>query len=306
MNKLSLSVIILTHQEEKNLQDCLESIQGWVENIFIVDAYSTDKTLEIARRYTDKIHQHPWENYAKQFNWALENLPLNTEWVMRLDADERLTAGLKDELISSLNNLAPEISGLYVKRRVYFLGKWMRHGGYYPAWLLRLWRKDKGYCEKRYMDEHIKLREGRPGFLRNDIIDENRKNLYFWIDKHNRYATREAIDILNSEYHFLPFDTLEEKLQGTQEARKRWLKTKIYLKSPLFIRAFLYFIYRYFIKLGFLDGPQGLTWHFLQGFWYRFLVDAKLYEIYTKAGKDKAAVREFIREEYGVNLDEAG
>jgi hypothetical protein len=186
------------------------------------------------------------------------------------------------------------------------MGKWIRHGGYYPVWLLRIWRKDKGYCEARYMDEHIKLIEGRPKFLENDIIDENHKNLHFWVTKHNSYATREAIDILNSKYHFLAFDTLENKILGTQETRKRWLKEKFYLKMPLFIRPLFYFIYRYFIKLGFIDGPEGLIWHFLQGFWYRFLVDAKLYEVYKKAGRDKDAIKKFIQEEYEVILDETG
>lgn len=276
--KLPISVIILTYNEEKNIEECLKSVYDWVDEIFIVDSYSTDGTLEIAKKYTDKIYQHPFENYAKQFNWALKNLPLKNEWIMRLDADERVTPELKEELLKKLPELQEDITGLYVKRRVYFMGRWIKHGGYYPTWLLRIWRKGKGYCEERWMDEHIKITEGKVFFLDNDIVDDNKKDLHWWIGKHNSYATREAIDILNLRFNFLKYDNIKPAFFGTQEQRKRWLKEKLYARMPLFIRPFLYFIYRYFIKFGFLDGKEGLIFHFLQGFWYRFLVDAFIYE----------------------------
>ncbi len=301
--KLPISVIILTYNEEKNIQYCLNSIYGWVEEIFIVDSYSTDNTLGIAKKYTDKTYQHPFENQSKQFNWALENLPIKTEWVMRLDADEYVMPQLKEELLVKLPYLPQEITGLYVKRRVNFLGKWIRHGGYYPIWLLRIWRYGKGYCEERWMDEHIKVNEGKKIFLDNDIVDDNKKNLNWWIDKHNSYATREAIDILNLKYNFLKYDNIESKLAETQEKRKRWIKEKVYVKMPLFFRPFLYFIYRYFFKLGFLDGMKGLIFHFLQGFWYRFLVDAKIYEIKKIAKEDAKTVKDVIGELYNIHLE---
>ncbi len=303
MTKLPISVIILTYNEEKNIEDCLKSVYGWVDEIFIVDSYSTDKTLEIASKYTDKIYQHPFENQAKQFNWALEDLPIQTEWIMRLDADERATPELKEELLKKLPNLDKSITGLYIKRRVYFLGKWIKHGGYYPTWLLRVWKMGKGYCEERWMDEHIKVTEGEVLFLNNDIIDDNKKDLHWWIEKHNSYATREAIDILNLRYKFLDYDTVPAKLFGSQEQRKRWLKEKIYANLPLFVRPFLYFIYRYFLRLGFLDGKEGLIWHFLQGFWYRFLVDAKIYEIERNIKRYKKSVKEILRDDYNIHLE---
>jgi glycosyltransferase involved in cell wall biosynthesis len=297
---LPISVIILTYNEEKNIEECLKSVYGWVEEIFIIDSYSTDKTLEIAKKYTDKIYQHPFENYAKQFNWALENLPIKTEWIMRLDADEFVTQELKNELIDTIPNIDKEITGLYVKRRIYFFDRWMK--GIYPIWVLRIWRYGKGYCEERWMDEHIKITEGKVYFLKNDIVDNNKKNLHWWIGKHNSYATREAIDILNLKYKFLKYDNVEPKLFGTQEQRKRWLKENFYAKMPLFIRPFLYFIYRYFLKFGFFDGKEGLIWHFLQGFWYRFLVDAKIYEIEKKAKKENKSIKEVFEEMYDVKL----
>lgn len=298
-----ISVIILTYNEEKNIEACLKSLDGWAEDIFVVDSYSNDHTLEISRIFTDKIFQHPFENQAKQLNWALENLPINTEWVMRIDADEKVMPALRDELVDKLHTLENDITGLYVKRRVYFMGRWIKHGGYYPTWLLRIWRKNKAYCEERWMDEHMKVVEGKVSFLESDIIDENRKDLHWWIGKHNSYATREAIDIFNLKYGFLDYDTIPSKLLGTQEQRKRWIKEKIYANMPLFVRPFLYFVYRYIIKLGFLDGREGLIWHVLQGFWYRFLVDAKIYEIEKRARSEGKSVREVISDLYGIEFD---
>jgi glycosyltransferase involved in cell wall biosynthesis len=279
MTKLSISVIILTYNEEKNIEECLRSVYGWADEIFIVDSYSTDRTLEIARRYANKIYQHPFETQAKQFNWALDNLPISTEWIMRLDADERLTSELCNELREKLPSMPEEVTGLYVKRRVYFMGRWIKHGGYYPIWLLRIFRRGKGRCEERLMDEHIVVTEGKTIQLKNDIIDYNRKGLSFWIEKHNQFATREMLDILAIGSHQNVSNlTINASLKGFQGSQKRWLKQNFYLKLPLFFRAFLYFIYRYFFRLGFLDGKEGLIFHFLQGFWYRFLVDAKIYE----------------------------
>ncbi|MDW8002921.1 MAG: glycosyltransferase family 2 protein [Deltaproteobacteria bacterium] len=299
--KLPISVIILTYNEEVNLEDCLKSVHDWVEDIFIVDSYSTDKTVEIAKRYTDKIYYHPFENYAKQFNWALENLPIKTEWVMRLDADERATFDLQKELSKVLFSVDKEVTGIFVKRKVFFMERWIKHGTYYPVWLLRVWRHHSGRCEQRWMDEHIKLIRGRPIFVNGDIEEHNRKTLHWWIDKHNSYATREAIDILNLKYAFFTSDDIQPNFFGSQPERKRWLKEK-YARLPLFIRPLFYFVYRYFLKLGFLDGIEGLIWHFLQGFWYRFLVDAKIYEIEKKAKKEGKTVPEVIRQLYNINL----
>ena len=223
-DKISLSVIILTYNEEKNIEKCLKSLYEWVEEIFIVDSFSTDKTLEISKRYTNKIYQHPFKNHAEQFNWALDNLSLKSKWIMRLDADERVTPELKDELIRKLSNLSCTINGLYVKRRVYFMGKWIKHGDLYPRWPLRIFRKNKAKIEERWMDEHIKLSEGKVLYLKNDIIDDNRNNISWWINKHNNYATRETIDILNLKYNFIKRNNVKPKLLGKQEQKKRWLK----------------------------------------------------------------------------------
>jgi glycosyltransferase involved in cell wall biosynthesis len=272
-----LSVIILTHNEAANLPTCLGSLQPLNAEIFIIDSGSSDSTIEIANEFGCQVFTHPWENYAKQLNWGLENLPISTPWIMRLDADERLTSELADELTRTLPKASVEVTGYQVKRQVFFMGRWIRHGGYYPTWLLRVWRNGIGTCEQRWMDEHIILSEGKVADLKYDIIDENQKGLTFWTDKHNRYADREVKDLLGVLVE--ENDDLINSNQSSQAGKRRWVKKNFYARSPLFLRAFLYFLMRYIVGLGFLDGMQGLIFHFLQGFWYRFLVDAKIYEI---------------------------
>jgi glycosyltransferase involved in cell wall biosynthesis len=273
-----LSIVILTRDEEKNLPTSLASISGLKAQVFIVDSGSTDGTIAIAEASGCRIYTHPFVNYATQYEWALANLPLATPWVMRLDADERLTEELVAELRTELPRMPDDVSAIEVRRRVYFWGKWIRHGGYYPTWLLRIWRRGLAKCEQRFMDEHMVVASGRIVRMSGDIIDENHKGLGFWTDKHNRYADREVQDLMSIARDNEGSGAMPEGQAGT----RRWLKERIYAKSPLFARAFLYWAFRYFIRLGFLDGRAGLVFHFLQGFWYRFLVDAKLHEMRIK------------------------
>lgn len=294
--KFPISVIILTYNEEIHLERLLRNIADWSDEVFIVDSFSTDKTLEIAKKYGGKIVQHSFENQAQQFNWALDNLKIKNEWILRLDADEYLTEELKEEISFFLNPLTPrsarlrfrlgleekeissseKVNGFYMKRRVYFMGRWIKHGAYYPIWLLRLFKKGKARSEQREMDEHLVLLEGKSEKLKNDFIDDNKKLLSDWITKHNNYSSREVEEVLK-EVRGRKQEVSAGKISG-QTARKKWMKNNFYYKMPLFFRACAYFCYRYFIRLGFLDGKEGLVFHFLQGFWYRFLVDAKIYE----------------------------
>lgn len=296
-----ISVIILTFNEEKHIARCIKSIFPFTHKIFIVDSGSTDKTVEIAERLGAIVQYNPWVNYAQQFNFGIENNPHKTKWLMRMDSDEYIMPELSEEISSKLAGLNDQISGIYVKRRVMFFNKWIRHGAYYPIWLLRIWRNGRGVCEETWMDEHIKITEGITQNFSHDIVDHNLNNLTWWTQKHNLYAIREVIDLLNMKYDFRDFESVEPKLFGSQEQRKRYLKMK-YASLPLFTRPFMYFIYRYFFRLGFLDGTKGLIWHFLQGFWYRFLVDAKIYEVYQRVGKDKNAIVDFFQKEYNKNL----
>jgi len=264
--------MILTRDEEENLPYALASLSDMGARIFIVDSGSNDRTSEIARSAGCEFVFHAFDTHARQVNWAIDNLPLNCDWVLRLDADERLTPELKAELMRKLPALPEDVSGLMIKRRVYFWGRWMKHGGYYPTWLLRIWRHGMAKCEDRAMDEHMLVSGGRIEKLEYDIIDENRKGLSFWIDKHNRFSDNEVTSQQQAQ------STLASHDAGGPTARKRFLKNSLYGASPLFIRAFLYWWFRYFILLGILDGVAGFVFHFLQAFWYRLVIDAKLYE----------------------------
>lgn len=273
-----VSVLILTHNEEKNIRKCIESILPLTSSIYIVDSDSDDRTVEIATELGAKVTTHRWTNYADQLNWGLDHCDFKTDWLMRLDADEELTPKLVEMLRVFLASPAPDVTGIYVRRRVFFLGRWIKHGGYYPTWLLRVFRKGIGRCEALWMDEHIIVSTGTTLHMRADIIDYNNKDLTFWTDKHNKYANREVLDILNKRGNSHSESSLSASLTKSQAESRRWMKDRVYGHAPLFVRPFLYFFYRYFIRLGFLDGKEGLIFHFLQGFWYRFLVDAKLYE----------------------------
>ncbi|MDR6562611.1 MULTISPECIES: glycosyltransferase family 2 protein [unclassified Arcicella] len=296
-----ISVIILTFNEEKHIKRCVESLLAFTDKIFIVDSGSTDKTVEIAESLGAKVVQRPWVNYAIQFNYGIQNNPYNTTWLMRMDADEYVLPALAEEINLKLSGTAPEIGGMYIKRRVIFFDKWIRHGAYYPIWLLRIWRSGQGACEESWMDEHITLTSGKTIQMENDIVDHNLNNLTWWTQKHNLYAIREVIDLLNIKYNFRNFESVEPNFFGSQEQRTRFLKVK-YASIPLFIRPIIYFIYRYIFRFGFLDGKQGFIWHFLQGFWYRFLVDAKVYEVYHRVGKDKKAIEKFFKDEFNKDL----
>jgi len=285
-DKLPVTVIVLTYNEEQNLANCLRSVADWASEIFVVDSGSTDRTLGIARQYTDQIIVHEFVNQAQQFNWALDKLPIRSEWVLRLDADEYLLPELKAEIIAILPTLPSHVTGLYMKRRVYFKGRWIRHGAYYPTWLLRLFRQGKARSEQLEMDEHIIVLEGETRHLQHDFVDHNHKDLAFWTGKHEQFATREA-RALTRKAQADELSAMQGKLGG-QPARKRWLKGNIYARSPLFLRAFAYFLYRYIFRLGFLDGTEGLVFHFLQGCWYRFYVDARIWE--ARQGQSKALV----------------
>ncbi|MBR9911297.1 MAG: glycosyltransferase family 2 protein [Gammaproteobacteria bacterium] len=278
--KNSISVIILTFNEEVHIKRCIESLLPLVENIFIVDSFSKDRTVEIATSLGGKVYQRKWKNYADQFQWGLDNCAIDTEWVMRMDADEYIEQDLIDELPKVLASTNSEVSGFYIRRKYFFLGKWVRHGAVYPLNLLRVWRTGKGRIEDRWMDEHIVLSgTGKTVQLNGHIVDDNLNNTRWWTDKHNKYADREMIDILDRKYLlFSSDDALKSNQESSQAKIKRVVKEGVYNRLPVFIRPLLYFLYRYFVRLGFLDGVRGFAFHFFQGYWYRSLVDLRVFE----------------------------
>lgn len=249
-----ITFIVLTKNEGKNIEACISSAKTLAKRIIVVDSGSNDKTVEIAQQCGAETVFHEWCGHANQFNWALENCNIKTEWVFRLDADERVSKELAEEIIS-LND-ENGVNGYSMRWRVYFMDKWIKHGGTHKPYFLRLFRYEKGRVENKIMDEHI-IVEGEVKKLSNDLIHYDYKGLDAWVNKHVWYSNLE-IETYN----------------------KRAINNKrgFYYKLPLFLRAKLYYWYRYYLQLGFLDGREGKILIYLQAYWYRFLVDAKIYE----------------------------
>jgi len=303
-NTLTLTAVVMTFNEEKNLEACLRSIVGKVDQIIVIDSFSTDRTIEIAKRYTSDIYQHEFLNYAKQYLWGMENCEIRNEWVLRIDADERWTS-------QGFNTLRPLIEkdlcdGVNVRMKIYFMGRWLRHGGMYPNLFLRVYKRSKGKMEDRWMDEHIAA-DGAVVDADIDVLECNydrQENIVPWIAKHNAYSTREALENLISRNDLRPVDSIAN-LWGNSTERKRWAKERIYSNVPLFVRPCAYFAYRYFLQRGFMEGREGLVFHTLHAFWYRFVVDVKVLQIEQNAKKSGHSIIEVIREHWGIELHPA-
>lgn len=273
--RIPVTVIILTRNEELNIAECLESVQ-WAAEVIVLDSFSTDSTVQIAKGMGAKVFSHSFEGYARQRNWALSDLPICNEWVLILDADERIP----DELASEIGRCVrvPEIAkaGFYLARRHIFMGRWLKHGGLYPTWGMRLFRRRLARYEDRPMNEHVIL-EGGAGYLKQAFEHRDRRPLSNWIAKHNRYADLQAAEYFGDRAGRFP-ESLPPRLFGTQAARKRWLKLRVWNRLPLLFRPFLFFFRNYVLKAGFLDGRPGLIYHVLWSFWFPFLADVKIIE----------------------------
>jgi len=306
MNNLqSLTAIILTYNEEMHLQRCLDSLKDVCSDIIVVDSYSTDTTTAIAIANGARVYQNKWTNHATQINWGIANGEIDTAWVIRVDADEYLTKELATDIKNKLSGIDSSIHGLRVKRLMYFLDKPLKKAGMYPIWHVKLWRNGSAICEQRWMDERMKILQGETAHLDGDLVDHNLNNITWWTQKHNGYATREAIDILDKLYNFTNSESVKANLFGKGEERRRWFKLR-YLKLPLFLRPFLFWFIRYFLQGGFLEGKRGFVWNILQCGWYRFLVDAKIYEAYRAAGKNKEGLIQHFKNEYGYDVTKVG
>lgn len=300
---MKIVAVILTSNEGRHLRRCIESIKEVADEVLVMDCYSTDDTLEVANELGARVHQKVWVNYAIQFNYALSQLTEDIEWVLRIDADEYLTPALVVEIRQNLVNLPGDVVGVHLPRRMTFMGRLIRHGGVFPVQVLRLFRRGAGQCENRWMDEHIKV-AGKTVDFKSELIDDNLNSLTWWVNKHNIYASREVVDLLNLEYGFMPHDTVASLSNGSQASLKRWIKEKVYARLPGGFRAFAYFCYRYFLRFGFLDGKEGTAFHVLQGFWYRYLVDAKLTEVKRYIRNNSCSVEQSIRDVLGIDVTE--
>lgn len=265
------AVILLSYNSEDTLGATLLSARRVAAEIFVVDSFSEDGTVELARSLGAIVVQHEFEHYGAQRNWAIDNLPIVSKWQLHLDADE----WMDDELVAAILALPeePQHAGYFIARYLRFLGRVLRHGGMSPTWHLRLFRTGAGRCEDRKYDQHYLLANGTSGRLQGAMIDDIRMPLTEWIARHNRWADSEVAELSSRETH----GRIKPDARGNPAERKRYLRQK-YDRMPLFLRAFALFLYRYLFRLGFLDGAEGLVFWVLQTFWFRFLVDAKIWE----------------------------
>lgn len=263
-----ITAIILTRNEENYIVDCINSIKPIVKRIFIVDSFSDDNTVKIARKNGAEVIEHDFYNYATQYKYAVEAANISTKWILRIDADERLSEKSAKELDKLCNeNMNTDVNGIVLRFCNIFLGKPMRHGGMYPWKKLSVYKNGIGDIENRNMDEHIILSSGKTIDAKEDGIHLAFKGLTFFTNKCNWYSTREAKDYFENS-----------KSDKSNSSFKTWVKMNLYYKLPMGFRSWLYYFYRYYLRLGFLDGKEGKIFAFLHAYWYRFLVDAKIYE----------------------------
>ncbi len=277
-----ITVIALTWNDEVQIENLLKSIHGWADQIIVIDSESNDATHEICLKYHVEFYTNKFVNQAIQFNWALDNVKINNEWVLRLDSDECLSSELKQEISESIQDPNyKSVSAYSINRKIIFMGTWLRYGRVYPQYLVRLFRFGCARYEER-TEEHM-IVVGQTRRLQNTFYEDNKKNnLRYFMDKHLSTAEGEVAEE-TAQRNLI--DGVAPKMFGSKEERTRWLKINVYYRVPLFLRSFLYFLSRYILFLGFLDGKAGLIFNVLQGFWYRFYIDARLYEDHKLRGK---------------------
>ncbi len=287
MPSCDFSIVVLTFNEEQHLPRLLQSVEALGAPLFVLDSGSTDATLEIAYRAGATVAVHPFENHPRQWDYALRHFPIETPWTIGLDADHVVSPELFDLLKQFRNEqVSAEVNGIYFNRKNYFKGRWIRHGGYFPKYLLKMFRTGLGHSD---LSQHMDHRFVVPGktiiWKRGYLIEENLKenDIGFWIQKHNRYSSLQAAEEVQRRLG--AHDSITDgRFFGNPDQRIRWLKS-LWFRMPLYLRPFLYFTWRYFFRLGFLDGRQGFVFHFLQAFWYRLLVDVKIEEMLEAAAK---------------------
>lgn len=297
-----VTAIIIAFNEAIHIRRCIERVQPVASRIVVVDSHSSDGTPDIARSLGAEVLQNGFVNHAAQFEWGVAAANVAEGWILRIDADEYLEPPLIAEIRERLAELPAEVTAVAMRRKVFFQGKWIRWGGYYPIVLTRLWRAGAAHVEQRWMDEHVVVDRGETMlFRRGDLVDENLKDLTWWTDKHNGYTTKQMIEFISLEY---PLMEKREHSSLNKSARlRRRLRNGLYAKSPLYLRALLYFVQRYFLRLGFLDGRRGFLFHSLQGLWNFLLVDAKVGEARAYIAENGIdAFRKHVATRHGIRL----
>jgi glycosyltransferase involved in cell wall biosynthesis len=299
-----VTAIILTRDEEVHIERCIQRLKPLADRIIVVDSFSKDATVKLAKAAGAEIWEHEFRNHALQFQWALDTLAQVGGWIVRIDADEWFEDRAIAEIRRRIAESPADVSAFDFRRKVMFRGRWIRWGGYYQTILTRVWRGGSARIEQRWMDEHIVIEQGRVERLsEGDIVDENLKDITSWTEKHNSYATRQMVEYVGLEQGWIR-PRSPGRLSNAAKW-KRFLRNNFYARFPLYLRAYLYFVWRYLFRLGFLDGRQGLVFHTLQGFWSFFLVDAKVDEardFIRRHGAER--FRKYLDERHQIALDD--
>jgi len=283
---MNIDVLIITKDEQVNLPHALASVQGWTRQIWVVDSGSTDQTVAIARAAGCEVRHQQWLGYARQKNWALDNLPIQSDWILILDADEAVTPELREALLEITSKPVESVlqSGFHVNRHFIFMGGVIRHSGYYPSWNLRFFKRGRACYEEREVHEHM-LVDGPVGFIDHDLIHWDRRPLEHHIAKHNRYSTLEAQAIFAQDQEQVG---IAPRLFGDPLSRRRWFKLHVYPRLPFKFAA--RFAYMYLFKLGFLDGIAGFRFAlFISS--YELHIELKIAELRLRALQDPAMQR---------------
>ena len=271
--KLDLTAIIITYNEEKNIRNCIKSIKRFVKDIFVLDSGSKDKTLKILKQNKIRYKINKFKNYSNQYNTAITLSKAKTKWLMRIDADEIVNQDFFKKLKLFIKKISNKTNGIAIKRRYFFLNKEIKYGGRFPHKTLRIWRNNFGKCDNVFMDEKI-ITKPKVEYLDIAVIDKNNKGFNEWKKKHEKYALWEAIN------YFKNF----KKLKKNKNHIKKY---KYYYSIPIFLRPFILFLYNFFFKLGFLDGHIGFKFCLWQTLWFRLTVDKNIYYLKRKNLKNK-------------------
>lgn len=273
-----VTAIVLTLDEEKNIESCIRSVAGFCKRVVIVDSGSKDRTIEIAKSLGADVLQNEYVYYAQQYNWGVDHAGITTRWTLRLDADERFTPEVCAHCEALLEEHAEDdVNGVVMESDFFFLGRQMKHGGSKKRKIM-LFKTGKGRIENRRRDAHTILFSGKTVAIKERYLHCDYKDLSSYIDRYNKYATREMLDYLDFQ------SGAGYDVQTDEQLRKhRKKKFTLYYRAPMFFRAWLWFVFNYYFRLGFLDGREGYLYHFFESYWYRFLVDAKIYEHYKTA-----------------------
>lgn len=299
-----ITVVILTFNEAIHIARCIERSRPLAQRIVVIDSLSTDGTREIASAHGAEVFERKFTYHADQLRWGLEEAGVNAGWVLWLGCDEFLQPALIDEICERLPKLPSDVSSIEFKARVVFKGRWIRWGGYYETRLVRLWKVGAAGVENKLMDERIAVWSGRTICMnRGDLVDENLNGIAHWTSKQNGYSTKHMIQHIRLEHGVTGEGNAERGHLNTQGARKRFMRDSVYTKAPLYLRSVAYYIYRYILRLGFLDGKEGFVWHTLQGFWHMLLIDVKIAE--ARRTIEREGLEAFdrkLRDEYNLSL----